>query len=130
MVLYNRVKALGGIDIKADFRVINAPYHVGCELQFDLITEADVDIRLKNTNESAPVDEIEKTALVGRAIRDAAFDALSQGTVPFLWAGDCIAPISVITALQQVDIYPKLIWFASHGDFNTRETSWTGYLAG
>jgi arginase len=35
-----------------------------------------------------------------------------------------------VAALQHNQIQPTIFWFDAHGDFNTRETSCTGYLGG
>ena len=45
-------------------------------------------------------------------------------------AGDCCAAIGMLGGLQKAGIDPLLIWFDAHGDFNTRETSPSGFLGG
>ncbi len=56
--------------------------------------------------------------------------AASQGDCPISLAGDCCSAIGVLTGLQQSGIDPTLIWLDAHADFNTWETSPSGFLAG
>lgn len=57
-------------------------------------------------------------------------DALSAGERPVSIAGDCCAAIGVMAGLQQAGLEPTLIWFDAHGDFNTWETTPSGFLGG
>ena len=57
-------------------------------------------------------------------------DTLKQGNRPVSVAGDCCASIGVLAGLQQAGLTPTLIWFDAHGDFNTWETSPSGFLGG
>jgi arginase len=45
-------------------------------------------------------------------------------------APDCMAPIGVVAGLQRAGLDPDLIWLDAHGDFNTPETTPSGYLGG
>ena len=45
-------------------------------------------------------------------------------------AGDCCAAIGVLAGLQRAGVEPTLIWFDAHGDFNTWETTPSGFLGG
>jgi arginase family enzyme len=57
-------------------------------------------------------------------------DALSGGNVPLLLAGDCsIALTTVPTALRHRPD-ALVLWLDAHGDFNTPETTPSGYLGG
>lgn len=49
---------------------------------------------------------------------------------PVSLAGDCCTAIAVLAGLQRAGIDPLLIWFDAHGDFNTWETSPSGFLGG
>ncbi len=44
--------------------------------------------------------------------------------------GDCCSVIGVLAGLQRAGIEPHLIWLDAHGDFNTHETSPSGFLGG
>ena len=57
-------------------------------------------------------------------------DTLKEGNRPVSVAGDCCTSIGVLAGLQQAGVTPTLIWFDAHGDFNTWETSPSGFLGG
>ncbi len=45
-------------------------------------------------------------------------------------AGDCVASLPVMAGLQRAAVDPVLVWLDAHGDFNTPETSPSGFLGG
>ncbi len=53
-----------------------------------------------------------------------------SGRRPVSIAGDCLSAIGVLAGLVRAGFDPFLIWFDAHGDFNTRETSPSGFLGG
>ncbi|VAV93752.1 Arginase [hydrothermal vent metagenome] len=53
-----------------------------------------------------------------------------SGSVPVSVAGDCCAAIPVMAGLQAAGKSPVLVWLDAHGDFNTPETSPSGFLGG
>jgi arginase len=56
--------------------------------------------------------------------------ALSNQQRPVSIAGDCCTSLAVLAGLQQAGIQPTLIWLDAHGDFNTWETTPSGFLGG
>jgi arginase len=56
--------------------------------------------------------------------------AVKAGCKPISIAGDCCTAIGVLAGLVRSGIAPQLIWFDAHGDFNTWETSPSGFLGG
>jgi len=56
--------------------------------------------------------------------------ALNEGLLPVSIAGDCCTAIGILAGLQRSGIDPLLIWFDAHGDFNTWETTPSGFLGG
>ena len=54
----------------------------------------------------------------------------SAGRQPVSIAGDCCTTLGVLAGLQRAEVQPSLIWFDAHGDFNTWETSPSGFLGG
>jgi len=44
--------------------------------------------------------------------------------------GDCCTAIPVVAGLQRANVDATLIWIDAHGDFNTPETSPSGFLGG
>lgn len=54
----------------------------------------------------------------------------TAGDLPVIVAGDCLATIGGLAGLQRAGVSPVLIWFDAHGDFNTWETTPSGFLGG
>lgn len=57
-------------------------------------------------------------------------EALKRGERPVSIAGDCCTSLGVLAGIQAAGINPTLIWFDAHGDFNTWETTPSGFLGG
>jgi arginase len=57
-------------------------------------------------------------------------DEVASLSNPVVYAGDCVSTIGVLAGLQQRDIHPTLIFFDAHGDFNTWETTPSGFIGG
>lgn len=49
---------------------------------------------------------------------------------PIVYAGDCVSTIGVLAGLEQKGIYPTLVFLDAHGDFNTWETTSSGFIGG
>lgn len=49
---------------------------------------------------------------------------------PVVYAGDCVSIVGVLAGLERKDIHPTLIFFDAHGDFNTWETTPSGFIGG
>jgi len=57
-------------------------------------------------------------------------DEVAEDDRPVVWAGDCVAVIGVLAGLERRGVRPAVVWFDAHGDFNTHETTRTGFLGG
>jgi len=55
---------------------------------------------------------------------------VAAGDRPVSLAGDCCTAIGVLAGLQRAGIEPWLLWLDAHGDFNTPETTPSGFLGG
>ena len=55
---------------------------------------------------------------------------LASGSRPVSIAGDCCSTIGVAAGLQRASVDFLLIWLDAHGDFNTWETTPSGFLGG
>jgi arginase len=78
-------------------------------------------------------EELPKLATViavGRWIAKAVAAAHEQGRFPVVLSGGCLASVGVLTGLQRSRIDPAVVWIDAHGDFNTEETSLSGYWDG
>jgi arginase len=52
------------------------------------------------------------------------------GDLPVSIAGDCCTSLGILSGLQGAGHNPNLIWLDAHGDFNTWETTPSGFLGG
>lgn len=55
-------------------------------------------------------------------------EAREHGRFPLVLAGNCMSSLGVVAGLGSSDV--GLVWLDSHGDFNTPETSPSGFLDG
>ena len=49
---------------------------------------------------------------------------------PRVQVGDCVAALGVMAGLQARGLDPAVVWLDAHGDFNTWETTPSGFLGG
>jgi arginase family enzyme len=57
-------------------------------------------------------------------------DALSGGNAPVLLAGECSIAVTTLKAALNNRPDAKVLWLDAHGDYNTPDTSGSGYLGG
>ena len=57
-------------------------------------------------------------------------DALGAGAVPVLLAGDCSIALATLTAVAATRADARVLWLDAHGDFNTPDTTPSGFLGG
>jgi arginase family enzyme len=57
-------------------------------------------------------------------------DALSGANLPLLLAGECSIALTTLPAAVRHRPEAKVLWLDAHGDYNTPETSTSGYLGG
>jgi arginase len=69
---------------------------------------------------------LERMAALFRSVAD--FVATHDD--PVVFAGDCMASIGILAGLERRGVLPTISWFDAHGDFNTPETSPSGFLGG
>ena len=75
-------------------------------------------------------DQQAKAGCVHRPLADFVAVAVAGGRRPVSIAGDCCTAIPIVAGLQRAGIDAALIWIDAHGDFNTPETSPSGFLGG
>jgi arginase len=73
---------------------------------------------------------LRRMAALYRPLADFVAGTIDQGERPVSLAGDCCTTIGVLAGLQRAGLNPNLIWFDAHGDFNTWETTPSGFLGG
>jgi arginase len=74
--------------------------------------------------------KLETVTAVGRWIAGAVETATARGRFPLVLSGGCLASVGVLTGLQRSGVDPAAVWIDAHGDFNTEETSISGYWDG
>lgn len=75
-------------------------------------------------------DQTESLAPIHRALAETVSGIAGRGDRPFAVLGDCCQVIAVMAGLERAGLTPALIWLDSHGDFNTWETTPSGFLGG
>jgi arginase len=75
-------------------------------------------------------DEMSRTATVLRALATLIEGAARQGRRPVTLGGDCCQPIAMVAGLARAGIQPLLLWLDAHGDFNTHDTTISGFVGG
>ncbi len=60
----------------------------------------------------------------------AAVAAADRSQPPVVFTADCCVAVGVLGGLARVDIHPGVVWIDGHGDFNTPDTTISGYLGG
>ncbi len=71
-----------------------------------------------------------RMAVLYRELAEVVAEVCLAGDLPVVVAGDCLSAIGVLAGLQRAEVSPVLIWFDAHGDFNTWETTPSGFLGG
>ena len=76
-------------------------------------------------------DELQAVLDVNSALADLVEQALFDDALPLVVAGNCNATLGVQAGLQRGGAMDAaLVWLDAHGDFNTPDTTETGYLDG
>jgi len=71
-----------------------------------------------------------RIAAIQAALATLVARTMSAGRRPVSIAGDCLSAIGMLAGLQRSGLDPFLIWCDAHGDFNTWETTPSGFLGG
>jgi len=65
-----------------------------------------------------------------KPLADFTRQSVLNGKRPISIAGDCCTTLGMLAGLQRAGLDPILIWFDAHGDFNTWQTTPSGFLGG
>jgi arginase len=119
-------------------RLISVPYHLGqrgkgagqgvlqlvgtMREEWDTVTISDVAVKPTTDDEMARIQQ------VNVAVRDMVAKAAEAYEIPVVVASDCTTALGILAGIN----HPTLaaIWFDAHGDFNTPETTPSGYIDG
>jgi len=72
----------------------------------------------------------EVVAEIGRNVARAVAVAHSQRRFPLVLSGGCLVAVGVVTGLQRTGRELWVVWIDAHGDFNTPESTPSGYWDG
>lgn len=124
--------------------LILVPYHLGMErtgmgLGPKRFLEAGIHRELGSLGHSVNVhtircqrntgqDEVTAVAEINALLAEQVCEALGQGHFPIILAGNCNACLGTLAGIETRPV--GVIWLDAHGDFNTPETSATGFLDG
>lgn len=111
----------------ADRRILS-PRFIGRMVEAPMRLSAPGDTMI--TAAPGPGDELESVAPIHRALADAVAETIAAGKRPVAILGDCCQVIGVMAGLERGGLHPHLVWIDSHGDFNTWETTPSGFLGG
>ena len=72
----------------------------------------------------------QRLGAIHKPLADFVSQTITAGGRPISLAGDCCTAIGVLAGLQRAGVDPWILWLDAHGDFNTPETSPSGFLGG
>ncbi len=75
-------------------------------------------------------EQIDRVAPIHRELAETVTKTLNGGERPFAVLGDCCQVIPMMAGIERAGLKPALIWLDCHGDFNTWETTPSGFLGG
>jgi arginase len=75
-------------------------------------------------------DKQYRMSVLHRQLAEYTAHSVLNGDRPVSIAGDCCTTIGMLAGLQRAGIDPILIWLDAHGDFNTWQTTPSGFLGG
>lgn len=108
-----------------NFRMGNGPAYI---VNFGLKKRGLSGMRTKEVSidTSLPL-EVGTTLQVARVLASAVAQTVKQGRFPLVLAGGCMSSIGTLAGLSDP---PALIWLDAHGDFNTPDTTVSGFFDG
>ncbi|HKV76575.1 MAG TPA: arginase family protein, partial [Candidatus Sulfotelmatobacter sp.] len=107
---------------RRNFRMGNGPAHLNQALA-DLAAVSSEEV----TVEERPF-ELGTTFRILRAVSDKVRESMADNRLPILLAGGCLSSLGSLSAIGSDST--ALIWFDAHADFNTPETTPSGFIDG
>ncbi len=75
-------------------------------------------------------DKQQRMSGLHKPIAEFVATTIVQGGRPVSISGDCCTTLGVLAGLQKAKVNPVLLWLDAHGDFNTWETTPSGFVGG
>lgn len=72
----------------------------------------------------------ERMGVICHAVADEVARIRAEGNLPVIIQADCTSTIGVMAGLQRESPDFTLVWYDAHGDFNTHETTPSGFIGG
>jgi arginase len=94
------------------------------------LREAGWEIHLTEVRAPDESPKLEAVTWICRQIARAVELAISGRRFPLVLSGGCLAGLGVVAGLQRLGRDVAIVWIDAHGDFNTPETSASGYWDG
>ena len=88
------------------------------------------DVRILEARIPEKTSKLAMVTAIGQWIAGAVEAVIPFGHFPLILSGGCLASMGVLTGLQGSGVDPAVVWIDAHGDFNTEETSLSGYWDG
>lgn len=86
---------------------------------------------LQETELNDANEKLRRMGLIYARLAERVLALRSNGLVPTIIAGDCMATLGVLGGLQRAGQTPdRILWLDAHGDFHTWKTTQTQYLGG
>ncbi|MEM8529365.1 MAG: arginase family protein [Chloroflexota bacterium] len=82
-----------------------------------------IDVELDSTTQQTRISQVH--ASVAAAVARARL----AGSFPLVLGGDCVTALGVLAGLND-SAHTGIVWFDAHGDFNTPDTTPSGYIGG
>ncbi len=73
---------------------------------------------------------MERMGVLCRALADEVAAVRAEGNLPVAIVGDCTFSVGLLAGLQRETPDFSLVWYDAHGDFNTHETTPSGFIGG
>lgn len=125
-----RILAVPYDSARPDWRMGRGPTHL---LEGGLVEALrqrghEVEVERIGVNDSAPPLEVGTAFALARTLAQRVRQAVSQGEFPLVLAGNCNSAIGTVAGLGPADT--EVVWFDAHADFNTPETTVSGFFDG
>jgi arginase len=132
-----------GMNETKSIRLIEVPYHIGFQDEgmargpeeilaaglLDNLQEAGFDVSHGQAlREEVQIDEFSAILGVNQAVKEQVTIALEAGAFPLVLSGGCSASLGALAATDTSTT--GILWFDAHGDYNTPETTPSGYFGG
>lgn len=93
------------------------------------LSERGFEVEVRMVEREGPfVDEPDAVADVNASLAGHVIEAVESGAFPLVLGGNCDSALGTLAGIGTADI--GVVWMDAHGDFNTPDTSPSGYFAG